>query len=178
MLAAAVKFYQKAAEMYPPDDEFFPCTVSSPRLLRIGTCGEQKLTQERAADFMKVAFEAEWHRGRPLSETLPLCERIWKALPGVFKIWEGYSSLPLKEQMRQVDQWAARAYTGLLEEKYTMQTPSVSVPISNYQLYSPCYLYAYHTVRYPLHRLMLLSVEASHDYRCDPAAQGPALIRC
>ena len=40
MLAAAVKFYQKAAEMYPPDDEFFPCTFSSLRVLRIGTCGE------------------------------------------------------------------------------------------------------------------------------------------
>ncbi len=25
MLAAAAKFYKKAAEMYPPDDENFPC---------------------------------------------------------------------------------------------------------------------------------------------------------
>ncbi|KAI0718899.1 TPR-like protein [Cerioporus squamosus] len=106
MLAAAAKFYQKAAEMYPPDDEFFPY-------------------------FLKVAFEAEWHRGRPLSETLPLCERIWKALPAVFKIWGGYSSVPLKEEMHQLDQWAQRAYTGLLEEKYTTETPSSDVPFSD-----------------------------------------------
>ena len=30
MLAAAADFYRKAAEMYPPDDENFPC---EPRLL-------------------------------------------------------------------------------------------------------------------------------------------------
>ena len=40
MLAAASRFYKQAADMYPPDDEFFPCTFSSLRLLRIGTCGE------------------------------------------------------------------------------------------------------------------------------------------
>ncbi len=88
-----------------------------------------QLTQGLAADFLKVALEAYWHGGRPLSETLPLCERIWKALPAVFKIWGGYSSVSLKEQMHQLDQWAQRAYTGLLEEKYTMETPSASVPI-------------------------------------------------
>lgn len=30
MLAAATKFYKQAAEMYPPDDEYFPCTSSPP----------------------------------------------------------------------------------------------------------------------------------------------------
>lgn len=29
MLAAAFKFYKQAAEMYPPDDEQFPCVSAA-----------------------------------------------------------------------------------------------------------------------------------------------------
>ncbi|KAI0375480.1 TPR-like protein [Pilatotrama ljubarskyi] len=105
MLAAAAKFYKKAAEMYPPDDENFPF-------------------------YLKIAFEAELHRGRPLSETLALCERIRKSLPAVLKIWEFSPSDKLKHHMRQVEEFEVRAYTGLLEGKYTMETPSTEVPIS------------------------------------------------
>ncbi|OJT08469.1 hypothetical protein TRAPUB_652 [Trametes pubescens] len=100
MLAAAAKFYRKAAETYPPDDE-------------------------KAPFYLKIAFEAEWHRGRPLSETLALCERIGKLLPGVQKIWEFSTSSNLVAHLRQLDVFQQRAYTGLLEGRYSMETPSV-----------------------------------------------------
>ena len=77
---------------------------------------------------MKIAFEAEWHRGRPLSETLPLCERVRKAMPAVLKIWEHGGATPLKENVRQLALWETRAYTGLLRGEHTMATPSVRVP--------------------------------------------------
>ncbi|KAM5536003.1 hypothetical protein V8D89_010261 [Ganoderma adspersum] len=102
MLAAAAKFYKKAAEMYPPDDENFPF-------------------------FLKISFEAEWHRGRPLSETLPLCDRIRKALPAVAKIWEFNPADKLRSHIHQLDEFETRAYTGLLEGKFAMDTLSVSV---------------------------------------------------
>ena len=79
-----------------------------------------------AAVYLKIAFEAEWHRGRPLSETLPLCGRIRKSLPAVAKIWEFNPGDKLRRHIHQLDMFEARAYTGLLEEKYTMDTPSVS----------------------------------------------------
>ena len=87
------------------------------------------LTVAHHADFLKVAFEAEWHRGRPLSETLPLCERVRKAMPAVLKIWEHGGATPLKENVRQLALWETRAYTGLLRGECTMATPSVRVPI-------------------------------------------------
>ncbi|KAI0715074.1 TPR-like protein [Earliella scabrosa] len=105
MFAAAARFYKQAAEMYPPDDEYFPY-------------------------FLKVAFEAEWHRGRPLSETLPLCERVRKAMPAVLKIWEHGGATPLKENVRQLALWETRAYTGLLRGECTMATPSSDIPLN------------------------------------------------
>ncbi|TBU34429.1 TPR-like protein [Dichomitus squalens] len=105
MLAAAAKFYKKAAEMYPPDDENFPF-------------------------FLKIAFEADWHRGRPLSETLLLCDRIRKALPAVAKIWEFNPADKLQPHIHQLDEFETRAYTGLLEERYTMNTPSSDIPMN------------------------------------------------
>ena len=74
-----------------------------------------------------MAFEAMWYRGRPLHETLPVCDRIRKALPAVAKIWESMPSVDLKENMHQLGRWETRVYTGLLEEKYTMETLSVRV---------------------------------------------------
>ncbi|KAL1951228.1 hypothetical protein VTO73DRAFT_377 [Trametes versicolor] len=104
MLAAAAKFYRKAAETYPPDDE-------------------------KAPFYLKIAFEAELHRGRPLSETLALCERIRKLLPGVAKIWEFSTSNNLAAHLRQLELFEQRAYTGLLEGRYSMETPSSDVPL-------------------------------------------------
>ena len=91
------------------------------------------LTRHRApaADFLKIAFEAEWHRGRPLAETLPVCDRIRKALPAVLKIWASGPSTPLQENMQQLARWETRAYTGLLQDRYTLQTPSVSLAPSS-----------------------------------------------
>ncbi|KAI1794019.1 TPR-like protein [Ganoderma leucocontextum] len=105
MLAAAAKFYKKAAEMYPPDDENFPF-------------------------FLKISFEAEWHRGRPLLETLPLCDRIRKALPAVAKIWEFNPADKLRSHIHQLDEFETRAYTSLLEEKFTMDTPSSDIALN------------------------------------------------
>ncbi|PIL31505.1 transporter [Ganoderma sinense ZZ0214-1] len=105
MLAAAAKFYKKAAEMYPPDDENFPF-------------------------FLKISFEAEWHRGRPLSETLPLCDRIRKALPAVAKIWEFNPADKLRSHIHQLDEFETRAYTGLLEGKLAMDTPSSNIALN------------------------------------------------
>ncbi|CDO73147.1 hypothetical protein BN946_scf185007.g202 [Trametes cinnabarina] len=102
MLAAASKFYKKAAEMYPPDDENFPL-------------------------YLKVAFEAEYHLGRPLSDTLPLCKRIRDSLPGVLKIWEMSPSDKLTRHIPDIDLFEQRAYTGILEKKYTLETPSSEV---------------------------------------------------
>ena len=74
---------------------------------------------------MKIAFEAEWHRGRPLAETLPLVERIRKALPAVNKIWAFNPFGVLRRHMRQLNAWETAAYTGLLQGRFTMETPSV-----------------------------------------------------
>ncbi|KAI0830788.1 TPR-like protein [Trametes gibbosa] len=104
MLAAAAKFYKKAAETYPPDDENAPF-------------------------YLKISFEAEWHRGRPLSETLPICERIHKLLPGVMKIWEFSGSARLPTHLRQLEVFEERAYSGLLEGRYTLDTPTSEVPL-------------------------------------------------
>ena len=157
MLAAAAKFYKQAAEMYPPDDEYFPCTCLANRPpsrslpprrcpARTGhrasasavaagrgchSTTKRRLTQHTAPDFLKVAFEAEWHRGRPLAETLPVCDRIRKALPAVLKIWASGPSTPLQENMQQLARWETRAYTGLLQDRYTLQTPSVSLAPSS-----------------------------------------------
>ncbi|OSD06163.1 TPR-like protein [Trametes coccinea BRFM310] len=105
MLAAASKFYKKAAEMYPPDDENF-------------------------ALYLKVAFEAEYHLGKPLSETLPLCKRIRDSLPGILKIWEMSPSDKLTRHIPDIDRFEQRAYTGLLEKKYTLETPSSEVRLN------------------------------------------------
>ena len=75
--------------------------------------------------FLKIVFEAEWHRGRPLSETIPLVERIRKALPAVDKIWAYNPFGRLKEHMRELAIWEERAFAGLLEDRFTMETPSV-----------------------------------------------------
>ncbi|KAH9858277.1 TPR-like protein [Lenzites betulinus] len=104
MLAAAAKFYKKAAETYPPDDENAPF-------------------------YLKIAFEAEWHRGRPLADTLPICERIHKLLPGVMKIWEFSTSSRLLAHLPQLELFEERAYSGLLEGKYTLDTPTSDVPL-------------------------------------------------
>ena len=80
-----------------------------------------------AVVFFKISFEAEWHRGRPLSETLPLCDRIRKALPVVAKIWEFNPADKLRSHIHQLDEFETHAYTGLLEGKFAMDTPSVSV---------------------------------------------------
>ena len=75
--------------------------------------------------FLKTAFEAQWHRGRPLSETIALCERIRKAIPAVNKIW-GFNPFGiLKVHMHQLADWMTRAMEGVLEGKYTLDTPSV-----------------------------------------------------
>ncbi|KAI9057043.1 TPR-like protein [Trametes sanguinea] len=105
MLAAASKFYKKAAEMYPPDDENF-------------------------ALYLKVAFEAEYHLGKPLSDTLPLCKRIRDSLPGILKIWEMSPSDKLTRHIPDIDRFEERAYTGILEKKYTLETPSSEVPLN------------------------------------------------
>ncbi|KAI0652345.1 TPR-like protein [Trametes meyenii] len=105
MLAAAANFYKKAAETYPPDDENFPF-------------------------YLKIAFEAEYHRGRPLSETLALCARVRRSLPGVLKIWGGSSSNKLGHHIRELDVFEERAYTGLLDKDYTMETPSSQIPLN------------------------------------------------
>ncbi|KAI8981187.1 hypothetical protein BD414DRAFT_92827 [Trametes punicea] len=102
MLAAAAKFYKKAAEMYPPDDENFPF-------------------------YLKIAFEAEYHLGRPLADTLALCKRIRDSLPGVRKIWEFSPSDKLTKHIEDLNRFEERAYTGLLDRKYTMATPSSEV---------------------------------------------------
>ncbi|KAI0756530.1 TPR-like protein [Daedaleopsis nitida] len=105
MLAAAAKFYKQAAEMYPPDDELFPY-------------------------FLKVAFEAEWHRGRPLAETLPLCDRFRRALPAVEKIWMDEPSTLLHPHVRQLIRWETQAYAGLLQDRYRMETASSDIPLA------------------------------------------------
>ena len=74
---------------------------------------------------MKIAFEAEWHRGATLSETLPICERIHKALPAVNRIWDSSPFSTLYEHIRQLHAWETHAYNGLLEEKFTLDTTSV-----------------------------------------------------
>ena len=77
------------------------------------------------AVYLKVAFEAEYHRGRPLSDTLPLTKRIRDALPAVLTIWGSSPSDKLPNHMRQIDLFDERAYTGLLDRKYSMETPAV-----------------------------------------------------
>ncbi|KAI0639883.1 TPR-like protein [Trametes polyzona] len=114
MLAAAAKFYKKAAETYPPDDENAPF-------------------------YLKIAWEAEAHRGRPLSETLELCERIHKLLPGMMKIWEFNPSSNLKTHMLQLEKFEQRAYVGLLEDRYTLDTPTVRLDLDVSLVQSYCY---------------------------------------
>ncbi|KAH9897927.1 TPR-like protein [Cubamyces lactineus] len=100
MLSTAAKFYNTAAGMYPPDDENFPL-------------------------FLKVAWEAAYHLGRPLDETLAICKRINDSLPGVRKIWEVSMADKLRTHLLDVELFQQRAYAGLLEKKYTKETPSV-----------------------------------------------------
>lgn len=49
-------------------------------------------------------------------------------MPAVLKIWQSFPTTPLKENMYQLAVWETRAYTGLLQDRYTLQTPSVSEP--------------------------------------------------
>lgn len=58
---------------------------------------------------------------------MPLCDRIRKALAAVAKIWEFNPADKLRSHIHQLDEFETRAYTGLLEGKFAMDTPSVSV---------------------------------------------------
>ncbi|KAI0334466.1 TPR-like protein [Cubamyces sp. BRFM 1775] len=106
MLSTAAKFYNTAAGMYPPDDENYPL-------------------------FLKVAWEAAYHLGRPLDETLAMCKRINDSLPGVRKIWEANMADKLKTHLLDVERFQQRAYAGLLEKKYTKETPSNQVSLTD-----------------------------------------------
>lgn len=53
--------------------------------------------------FLKIALEAHWWRGDPLSITLPLCARIRSAIPDTKKIWEMYMDKMEQEYQTVLD---------------------------------------------------------------------------
>ena len=60
-----------------------------------------------------------------MNETLAMCKRIKDSIPGVRKIWEVSMADKLKTHLLDVELFQQRAYAGLLEKKYTKDTPSV-----------------------------------------------------
>lgn len=79
------------------------------------------------SDFLKIAFETYWFRGLPLRESLALCSKINRSLPKVAEIWE-YSQFSNRwsEHVDELKRFESEALDGLLEGRYTMETPAVS----------------------------------------------------
>ncbi len=77
--------------------------------------------------YMKVAFEAVWHRGDPISECLGLAQSITSGRPAVSKIWQ-YSSFKsiLDGHLLQVRNFKEKACTGIIEGDFFPHSPAVS----------------------------------------------------
>ncbi|EED80868.1 predicted protein [Postia placenta Mad-698-R] len=81
--------------------------------------------EELHAYFLKIAFETYWFRGLPLRESLALCSKINRSLPKVAEIWE-YSQFSNRwsEHVDELKRFESEALDGLLEGRYTMETPA------------------------------------------------------
>ena len=84
-------------------------------------------SDQKFADYLRIAFEARWHRGDPLREVLPLCKLVQETNPKVEKIWE-YSTLTPTRQafVRGMQRFERDAQAKILEGTYTLETKSVS----------------------------------------------------
>lgn len=81
-----------------------------------------------SADYLRVAFEARWHRGDPLGQVLPLCKLVREMNPKAERIWQ-YSALSPTRQayVRSTQRFEQDAHTKILAGTYTLETPSVSL---------------------------------------------------
>ncbi|KAJ3527907.1 hypothetical protein NM688_g8062 [Phlebia brevispora] len=98
--AESAEYYMKAGMAYPEDDE-------------------------KRIFYLRIAFEARWHRGDSLSDVLPMCQLVRETDPKVAKIWE-YSALSPTRQayVRGLRQFELEAYARILQGSYTLDTPS------------------------------------------------------
>ncbi|CAL1694284.1 unnamed protein product [Somion occarium] len=103
--SAAAEWYLKAAESYPEDDEFH-------------------------FYFLKIAFEACWHRADPIRDILPLCQPMQEALQKMRAIWEFSSNKgTMNEHVQQLIYFNEGVFTGLISKLYTLDTPSSLVAL-------------------------------------------------
>ncbi|KAL6307637.1 TPR-like protein [Sparassis latifolia] len=96
-------YYMQAAQCFPQDDEQFPY-------------------------FLKVALETQWHRGLPLKKALETCAGIREGVTQAKKIWEHGAFWDIVEgNLARVQRFELEALTGLMDGRYTMDTPSSSI---------------------------------------------------
>ncbi|KAA1470551.1 hypothetical protein DENSPDRAFT_836369 [Dentipellis sp. KUC8613] len=107
-LKKAAKYYVKAADCLPPDDESH-------------------------AWFIWCALEAFWRHGAPLKTTLPLMARIREAIPLFKPIWEHSSSAEGHKALQTALWFEEDMRKGLQEGKFTEDNPIVPEPFSRFE---------------------------------------------